>query len=128
MIEVFKKCMTTDFANFSGRARRREYWLFALATFIISAVIKIISVLVAFSGSAVLVGLMTFIGIVVSIAFLIPSLSVTVRRLHDIGRSGLWLLICLTIVGGLVIFIFSLLPGTVGDNQYGPDPKAVKEA
>lgn len=128
MIEVFKKCMTTDFANFSGRARRREYWLFALATFIVSAVIEIISTLVALSGSAVLVGLMTFISIVVGIAFLIPSLSVTVRRLHDIGRSGLWLLLYLTIVGGLVIFIFSLLAGTVGDNQYGADPKAAKEA
>lgn len=128
MIEVFKKCMTTDFANFSGRARRREYWLFTLATVIVSAVIKILSFLVAFSDSAVLIGLMTFIGIVVSIAFLIPSLAVSVRRLHDIGRSGLWLLLCLTIIGGVVIFIFSLLAGTVGDNQYGPDPKAVKEA
>ena len=128
MIEVFKKCMTTDFANFSGRARRREYWLFTLATVIVSAVIKILSFLVAFSDSAVLIGLMTFIGIVVSVAFLIPSLAVSVRRLHDIGRSGLWLLLCLTIIGGVVIFIFSLLAGTVGDNQYGPDPKAVKEA
>lgn len=128
MIDVFKKCMTTDFANFSGRARRREYWLFALATVIISALLKVLGLLVATTGSAVLIGIVSFVGIVYSIGILIPSLSVTVRRLHDIGRSGLWLLICLTIVGGLVIFIFSLLPGTVGDNQYGPDPKAAKEA
>lgn len=120
--------MTTDFANFSGRARRREYWLFALATVIISALLKVLGLLVATTGSAVLIGIVSFVGIVYSIGILIPSLSVTVRRLHDIGRSGLWLLICLTIVGGLVIFIFSLLPGTVGDNQYGPDPKAAKEA
>ncbi|MGN0029740.1 MAG: DUF805 domain-containing protein [Marinilabiliaceae bacterium] len=128
MIEVFKKCMTTDFANFSGRARRREYWLFALATFIISALLKVLALFVATTESAALIGIVSFVVIVYSVGILIPSLSVTVRRLHDIGRSGLWLLLYLTVVGGLVIFIFSLLPGTVGDNQYGADPKAVKEA
>lgn len=128
MIEVFKKCMTTDFANFSGRARRREYWLFTLATFIISALLKVLGLLVATTESAVLIGIVSFVSIVFSVGILIPSLAVSVRRLHDIGRSGLWLLICLTGIGAIVIFIFSLLAGTVGDNQYGPDPKAAKEA
>lgn len=123
MIEVFKKCMTADFANFSGRARRREYWLFTLATAIVSVVFKLLSLLAAASGSAVLVGIISFLSIVCSIAFIIPSLAVSVRRLHDIGKSGLWLLLVLTIIGGIVIFIFSLMSGNVGDNKYGPDPK-----
>lgn len=126
MIEIFKRCMTTDFANFSGRARRREYWLFTLATVIIGVVFEVLSLVVAGAGSAFLIGLVTFLSLVVSIAMLIPSLAVTVRRLHDIGRSGLWLLLYLTIIGGVVIFIFSVLPGNVGENKYGADPKSAQ--
>lgn len=125
MIEVFKKCMTTDFANFSGRARRREYWLFTLAGVVIGVIFQILSLLATATTSAVAVGLVNFLSIVVSVAMLIPSLAVCVRRLHDTGKSGLWLLLLLVpLVGAIVILVFELLPGNEGDNKYGADPKA----
>lgn len=128
MIEVFKKCMTTDFANFSGRARRREYWLFTLAMAIVSVILEVLSAVAGLTQSAILIGLVTFIALVICIAFLIPSIAVTVRRLHDINKSGLWILIGLVpFVGALVLLVFTVLDGTVGENQYGPDPKAGEE-
>lgn len=128
MIEVFKKCMTTDFANFSGRARRREYWLFTLAMAIVSVILEALSAVAGLTQSAILIGLVTFISLVICIAFLIPSIAVTVRRLHDINKSGLWILIGLVpFVGALVLLVFTVLDGTVGENQYGPDPKAGEE-
>lgn len=122
MIEVFKKCMTTDFANFSGRARRREYWLFSLASAIIGFVFTIL--LSCVESSAILTALVNLLYLIVGIAMLIPSIAVTVRRLHDTGRSGLWYLLVLTIVGTLVIFVFTLIEGDRKENKYGPDPKA----
>ena len=58
-----------------------------------------------------------------SLAVLLPSLAVGVRRLHDVGKSGWWLLIALTGIGIIYLFILSVTPGTTGDNEYGPDPK-----
>jgi len=63
-----------------------------------------------------------YLGVIYSLAVLIPSIAVGVRRLHDIGRTGWWLLIILTIVGILVILYFSVLGGDEGENEYGPDP------
>ena len=124
MIGVFKKCMTTDFANFSGRARRREYWLFALAGFCISLIFQVLGLIAVATTSAFVIGLVHFLSILASIAMLIPSLAVCVRRLHDTGKSGLWLLILLVpFVGAIVVLVFELLPGNVGDNKYGADPK-----
>ncbi len=124
MIEIFKKCVTTDFANFSGRARRREYWLFCLATVIIGVIFGILSEVSVASGSGVFYGIVNFLIIVVNLALLIPSLAVLCRRLHDTGRSGLWiLLIFVPIIGPIVLLVFSLLNGAHGDNKYGADPK-----
>ncbi len=124
MIEIFKKCVTTDFANFSGRARRREYWLFCLATVIIGVIFGILSEVSVASGSGVFYGIVNFLIIVVNLALLIPSLAVLCRRLHDTGRSGLWiLLIFVPIIGQIVLLVFSLLNGDHGDNKYGADPK-----
>ncbi len=124
MIEIFKKCVTTDFANFSGRARRREYWLFVLATVIIGVIFYVLSAVSLASGSGVFYGIVTFLMFVVNLALLIPSLAVLCRRLHDTGRSGLWILIALVpIIGSIVLLVFSLLNGDHGDNKYGADPK-----
>lgn len=129
MIEIFKKCVTTDFANFNGRARRQEYWLFCLANFIIGLVFSLLLWAAEVSGSGVLYGIVLFLNIVVSLALLIPSLAVTCRRLHDTGRNGLWLLSVLACgIGGIIIFIFSLLDSDRGDNKYGADPKAAERA
>lgn len=115
------------YAQFSGRARRSEYWLFTLL--IIIAEIVYIAVLGAaggFSPSGPSGAAMAVMGIF-SLAFLgliIPSLAVSFRRLHDTDRSAWWLLISLIPgVGGLVLLVFCLLPGTNGPNKFGPDPK-----
>ncbi len=127
MIEIFKRCMTTDFANFGGRARRREYWLFALASGIISFILAVLPSLV--EGSAVLGSLVGLVSLIVGVAMFIPSIAVGVRRLHDTGRSGLWYLIgFIPFIGGIVLFVFALLDGDKGENKYGPDPKAGEAA
>lgn len=117
------------YAEFSGRARRSEFWLFALFIFIVEIVYFVVLGAVggfsapqsAPNGLAMAVmGLFSllFLGIIV------PSLAVTFRRLHDIDRSAWWLLISfIPGIGGLVLFVFYLLPGTNGPNKFGPDPK-----
>lgn len=102
------------YATFSGRARRMEYWMFSLAVFIGSLLFAVVDV--AF-GTAVL-------GIVFALAILLPALAVTVRRLHDTGRSGWWLLIALVpFAGPIVLLVFACLDSEPGENQYGPNPK-----
>jgi uncharacterized membrane protein YhaH (DUF805 family) len=116
------------YAQFSGRARRSEYWLFFLL--IVIAEIVYFAVLGAaggFSPNGPSGAAMAVMGIF-SLAFLgviIPGLAVSFRRLHDTDRSAWWLLISLIPgIGGLVLLVFYLLPGTNGPNKFGPDPKA----
>jgi uncharacterized membrane protein YhaH (DUF805 family) len=104
------------YAQFSGRARRTEYWMFFVVSLIISAFLAFID------GRA---GTGGIIGIVYSLAVLVPSLAVTVRRLHDTDRSGWWLLIFLVpVIGAIVLLVFAIVDGTPGDNRFGPSPKA----
>ncbi len=115
-LEVLKK-----YAVFSGRARRREYWFFFLFNALISLALASIDnsmgMLDASVGLGVLGGLYT-------LAVMLPSVTVGVRRLHDTGRSGWWILISLVpIVGAIVLVIFLATSGQEGDNQFGPDPK-----
>jgi uncharacterized membrane protein YhaH (DUF805 family) len=116
-LEALKK-----YAVFSRRARRKEFWMFFFINLLISVVlIAIDSLIGTFSpqtGFGLLQGLY-------SLAVLIPSIAVTVRRLHDTGRTGWWILISLVpFVGGIVLLIFMLLDSQAGVNQYGPNPKA----
>jgi uncharacterized membrane protein YhaH (DUF805 family) len=115
-LEALKK-----YAVFSGRSRRMEYWYFVLFNIIVSIVLGVIDGLLGTSGSYAGAGLLSGI---YGLAVLIPSLAVTVRRLHDIDRSGWWILIALVpLIGVIVLLVFALLEGTPGDNQYGPNPK-----
>ena len=105
------------YAEFNGRARRREYWWFTLVNVIIVILLSV-------------VGRITHIGPWLSalygLAILIPGLAVGVRRLHDTNRSGWWLLIALVpFVGAIILLVFVLLDSQPGDNRYGPNPKAV---
>ncbi len=116
-LEVWRK-----YADFSGRARRMEYWMFILFNIIIGAVLTVIDMLIGTysfqSGVGLLQGLY-------SLAVLIPSIAVTVRRLHDTGRNGWWILIGLVpVIGTIVLLIFMLLDSDPGENRYGPNPKA----
>ena len=111
----YLKVVRDNYANFSGRARRKEYWMFFLLNIIFIYALAFISgVLVAATESSV------FMIIYAAYAFgvLIPSLAVGVRRMHDVGKSGWYLLI------PIYSFILAVTEGEKGANQYGEDPKA----
>ena len=116
-VEALKK-----YAVFSGRSRRKEYWYFVLFV-IISTVLNIIDGLIgAYDRTATGVGLLSSI---FSLAILIPSIAVTVRRLHDTDRSGWWVLISLVpFIGWIVLLVFTVQESTPGTNRYGPNPKS----
>ena len=106
------------YAVFAGRARRTEYWMFALVNFIISVVLQIIA---RASGSNVL----TIISLVYALALLLPGLAVLVRRLHDIGKSGAWFwIVLIPLVGPIWLLVLMATAGERNANRYGPDPKA----
>jgi uncharacterized membrane protein YhaH (DUF805 family) len=104
-----------NYAGFSGRARRTEYWMFFLFNLIITIVLDVI-------GRVIELG--TLLGGIYGLAVLIPGLAVGVRRLHDTGRSGWWLLIGLVpVVGTIVLIVFLATEGEPGNNAHGPNPK-----
>jgi uncharacterized membrane protein YhaH (DUF805 family) len=104
------------YATFSGRARRTEYWSFALISLGVSIVLSIIEGQLGIPG---------VLALVYGLAVLLPTLGVSVRRLHDTGRSGWWLLLALVpILGAIVLLVFAVLDGDTGTNEYGPSPKA----
>ncbi|PRY45726.1 uncharacterized membrane protein YhaH (DUF805 family) [Geodermatophilus tzadiensis] len=108
------RSVLTRYADFTGRARRAEYWWFALFSVAVVVVAAIIDALIGFP----------LLQIVVSLGLFIPSLAVGVRRLHDTDRSGWWLLIGLVPFGGIVLLVFYCLEGQRHPNRHGPDPKA----
>jgi uncharacterized membrane protein YhaH (DUF805 family) len=104
-----------NYVGFQGRARRKEYWMFFLFNLIISIVLTVVELAVGLES--VLTG-------IYSLAILLPSIAVTARRLHDIGKSGWWMLISLVpIIGAIVLLVFTCLDSEEGENKYGPNPK-----
>ena len=107
--------MTQKYASFSGRARRTEYWMFFLVYFVIALVIGVVEGLLSIGG---------YLTGIFALVHLLPSLGVTVRRLHDTGRSGWWILLSfIPIIGALVLLYFMVISGEPQDNAYGPNPK-----
>lgn len=110
------------YAQFNGRARRAEYWQFTL-------LVVVIAIVAAIAAGSVFHGLspddlQAIVYAIVLVPFGIPSLAVSVRRLHDIDRSGWWMLVgLLPFVGGVAGFVAGIIDGTPGPNKYGPDPK-----
>lgn len=116
-IQVLKK-----YAVFSGRARRKEYWMFVLFNIIFAVVAVILDNILGTSFQGAGYGLFYLL---YGLAVIIPSIAVGVRRLHDTDRSGWWLLICLIpIIGGIWLIVLLATAGTAGENKYGADPKA----
>ncbi len=114
-----------NYAGFSGRARRQEYWFFVLFNFIITLALIFVDVL--FGAFNPQTGLGVLSGIY-SLAVFIPTFAVTVRRLHDTSRTGWWLLIAfLPLIGAIVLLVFMFLDSTSGTNEYGPDPKGAQD-
>ena len=106
-VTVLKK-----YAVFTGRARRREYWMFVLFSVIISVVLGVIGGLIHFP----------MIANIYSLAVLVPSIAVGIRRMHDINKSGWFLLI------PIYNLVLACTAGTAGPNDYGPDPKSAPAA
>ena len=120
------KSVLSQYAGFSGRARRSEYWWFALFSFVLSFVAAILD---SALGTSLGSGSTGVIGLIVTLALLLPSLAVGVRRLHDTDRSGWWLLIGLVgLVWFIVLLVFFVQDGTRGSNRYGADPKDAPHA
>ncbi|MBO3731718.1 DUF805 domain-containing protein [Glycomyces niveus] len=107
------------YADFSGRARRKEFWLYLLAFYIV-----FIALYIPFLNDPT--SPMIFVLGLYSLALLLPTIAVFVRRLHDVDKSGWWYLINFVPgVGGIILLIICIPEGAQGTNQYGPDPKAV---
>ncbi|MCD4688933.1 MAG: DUF805 domain-containing protein, partial [Desulfuromonadaceae bacterium] len=114
-LDVLKK-----YCVFQGRARRKEYWMFTLFNVLAYIALMIIEGILGMGGE----GGLGLLSILYTLAVLMPALGVSVRRLHDTGRSGWWLLISLVpLVGGIVLLVFMVLDSQAGTNQYGPNPK-----
>ena len=114
LISYWKKVVLENYTNFTGRARRAEFWWYFLANVIISIVLNVIDLAIGFQLLTLIYGL----------AVLLPGIAVGIRRLHDTDKSGWWLLIGLIpLVGIIVLIVFWATDGQPGPNQYGPSEK-----
>ncbi|QLB40256.1 MULTISPECIES: DUF805 domain-containing protein [Mannheimia] len=115
-LDVLKK-----YATFSGRARRKEYWMFSLFNVIFASVCGFLDGLLGFISYETGLGIL---GSLYILATFLPSLAVLVRRLHDTDRSGWWVLIgIIPLIGAIVLLVFACLDSKVGENRFGPNPK-----
>ena len=114
----FLICVRHKYADFSGRARRKEYWMFALVYFILALICAFIDETLGIS----------ILSTVFVLALIVPSIAVGVRRLHDVGKSGWWLLGGLIpIIGTIYILYLMIKDGQPEANQWGTNPKTVAE-
>ncbi|TMX44016.1 DUF805 domain-containing protein [Vibrio rotiferianus] len=110
-----------NYTNFNGRARRQEYWYFTLVNVLVNLVMGIIDRVI---GSVMQMDNFGFFGVIYALFIIIPSIAVTVRRLHDSGRTGWWALIAFVpVIGILVLLYFLIQDSEEGSNQYGVSPK-----
>ncbi|EJW09686.1 Integral membrane protein [Rhodovulum sp. PH10] len=104
-----------NYATFTGRAPRSEYWYWALFTLVVGLVASAIDTVLFGPGTAVINNL-------ASLALFLPGLAVGARRLHDLDRTGWWLLLAVTVIGVVVLLAWFCFRGTDGPNRFGPDP------
>jgi uncharacterized membrane protein YhaH (DUF805 family) len=115
----FTQAIVSGFRNYvngGGRASRSEYWYWTLFEVIVTVVATGADMLIFPGNETGPIGLVTGLGL------FLPSLAVSIRRLHDINRTGYWVLISLTIVGILLLIYWACVRGTEGENDFGPDP------
>ena len=121
IMDATKSCFQ-QYVGFSGRASRSEYWFFYLSFVVAAMGMLVLTVVSAFVLDA-LAGLMGMLTIVTYLGFFLPMLSVTVRRLHDLGKSGwMFLVVFIPIVGGILLLVWFVSDGQPHDNAYGAVP------
>lgn len=109
------KTAFSRYVDFQGRSRRSEFWWFALFNFILSAVANVIDASIG----------IPILSVIVLLVLIIPGIAVSIRRLHDLDKSGWWLFIGLIpIVGAILLIVWYATEGTKGDNRFGADPLA----
>ena len=119
--DAWRTVLLQNYATFTGRARRSEFWWYALFQFAVMLAAGLIDG-VLFRGHQFISGL-------AGLALIVPNIAVSVRRLHDTSRSGWWCLLAfIPLLGGLVLLYFTIQPGTPDANAYGPNPATVQEA
>lgn len=119
------RSVLSQYATFSGRARRSEYWYFVLFNILTAIAASIIGCIIGYiiGGTTTSITIGTAFYYLACLALLIPGLAVSVRRLHDTDHSGWWLLAGLVpVIGGLAILVLTLMDSKP-DNQYGRNPK-----
>lgn len=122
MIDWYKKVVFENYANFNGRARRSEYWYYTLANIVFAIAAMIIDNVAGLAFENIGYGPLYSL---YALAVLIPGLAVAVRRLHDVNKSGWFLLIAFVpLIGAIWLLVLFCKEGDKGANQYGEDPKA----
>ena len=109
-----KTCCVKKYANFNGRASRSEFWWFQLFYIIVIFVAVIFDSMYIDNSQA-----MGPVELICTLVLLLPALSVWARRLHDVGRSGWWMLVAITVIGMIPLFIWNVSVGTKSKNKYG---------
>ena len=125
-MEWYLKVMRDNYANFNGRARRKEYWMFVLVQTIVMIGLMILDSVLGLDfelqGISLGYGYLYLIGLIVHF---IPSLAVLVRRLHDVGKSGwFYFIFLIPLIGVIWLLVLYCTEGQKQDNKWGPDPKA----
>jgi len=119
-------CWTNKYATFSGRARRKEYWLFWLSNIIGHIIFG--GIVINFNGNIIDVPGTGIVYRIYILAAFVPALAVSARRLHDTNHSGWWEFIVLVpLIGAIYFFIVTCLKGTEGENRFGANPLAVQQ-
>ena len=119
----YLKCWK-QYADFSGRARRKEYWIFSLKNYIIIFFLYILQIVMIESTLWLIFPIIFFL---YAVAVFLPGLAVNIRRLHDIGKSGWWYLIYLIpIIGAIWLTVLMCLDSEPGENQWGENPKEIE--
>lgn len=112
------------YADFSGRSRRKEYWMFALGYILLAIIIGVLAAATGGFSEGSPSGPFFWLLMLLMLGLIIPSLAVQVRRFHDQDKSGWFVLLnFIPYVGGLIVLVFMCLDGTRGENRFGPDPK-----
>jgi len=124
-MSYFINAITEHYADFQGRARRKEFWMFYLFVYLFGSGALILDNVLGTSFESGSVGQGWIYWLVILVTFL-PSLALNVRRLHDVGKSGWFMLVVLIPLAGIIwIFVLSCRDSQPGTNQYGANPKTV---